>query len=397
MATTVPPVTEPSAPEHVTRRSVAKSAFEWLPIHRWAVAGIGFLLFWAYVLTRWVTGPYFERVGYGPDEPPLYMKIALGSWQAAAVPAVAFILWKTLIQPWRREGKINTLGLIMVATLPMALQDPISSYFGHWYTYNTWMVNFGAFTNEMPGWRAFGAPGAQQGYPILFHLLAYPLSVLIGIKMGCATMRWARTRFGWGPARLIAACFAAMLVFDFVLEGLFWAPLGFYSLTGGHFSLFPDTYHKFPLHEAAYGAAFFTAPALLAFFTNDKGETVVERGMTEMKGSVRRKTALRLLALIAALQVSYLLTYNLPIALFVSAEPGTWPKDVQQRTYLNNNLCGAGTDRLCPGNGVPLTVSMWVDNNGVFHGPAAKRLRPTPVNPRPPAPYSGRAFGSDSR
>ena len=364
------------------------------PVQLWAIVGALFALFWAYVLIMWVTGPFFTPVESGPDEPPTYMKIALFTWQAAAIPLVGYFIYRFLIRPWRRERVVATDGLIVLAALMMALQDPVSSYFGHWYTYNTWMFNMGGFTNEIPGWQAFGEPGAQQGYPILFHLLAYPLAVGIGCVIGQWVMNKARSRRAFGPIALIAICFASLLVFDFVLEALFWAPLGFYSLAGGHFSLFPETYHKFPLHEAIFGAAFFTAPAVLRYFKNDKGETIVERGVTDLKMSTGKKTLLRLLALCAALQISYLFTYNLPIAGWIAADPGVWPKDVQSRTYLNDRLCGAGTDRLCPGNGIPLTMSTQVDKQGNLVGPDAEAL--TPVNEidmNPPGPFSGKIAG----
>ena len=43
----------------------------------WAVIGGAILILQLYVWTRWITGPYFERVPGGPSDPPLYMKIPL--------------------------------------------------------------------------------------------------------------------------------------------------------------------------------------------------------------------------------------------------------------------------------------------------------------------------------
>ena len=134
-----------------TRRSHARKAVQW-----WAYIGAAFVIFWAYVLIRWVTGPYFHHVASGPDSPPLYMKIAMDSWQIASVPIVGFLLWRLLIRPWRRDGVVSFDGLVIPAALVIALQDPLSDYTGQVYNYNAYLVNMGSYVNDIPGWRPFG-------------------------------------------------------------------------------------------------------------------------------------------------------------------------------------------------------------------------------------------------
>jgi len=53
----------------VDRRGTTK------PVHVFAALGAAFLLVEAYVLLRWVTGPYFTTVPSGPSDPPTWMKI----------------------------------------------------------------------------------------------------------------------------------------------------------------------------------------------------------------------------------------------------------------------------------------------------------------------------------
>jgi hypothetical protein len=366
-----------------------RAAVQW-----WAYVGAGFVLFWAYVLIRWITGPYFHTVQSGPSVPPTYMKVALITWQVASVPLVAFWLWKFLIKPWRRQRVVATDGLILLALLLMALQDPVSNYFGQWYNYNQYMVNLGSFVNDIPGWVPFARPGQQDGYPIFFHLLAYPLAFGFSMWAGCKIMGWAqRRRPSLGPVRLVAICFFSLLVFDFFLEALFWMPLGFYTMPGGHWSLFPGSFHKYPLHEDIFGAAVFTAPAALRFFKNDKGETLVERGIGNMKASLRRKTALRLLALCGAMQVIYLVTYNIPIAGWLATDPAVWPKAIQQTSYFNMHVCGTGTNRLCPGGGIPLTMDSWVNDKGQLQGPLAAQFRTYGLRAHPPGAFQGKVLG----
>jgi hypothetical protein len=166
-------------------------------------------------------------------------------------------------------------------------------------------------------------------------------------------MRRARRRWpGISTAGLVGICFAAMCVFDIVLEGLIWLPLGVFEYPGGHWAIFPDTYHKYPLNEMLTIGAVFTAIASLRFFVNDRGETVVERGIDQVRGSPGRKVLLRALAVTAAIHVFMFLAYNVPNT-FIGQNADEWPADLQKRSYFTNNLCGEGTNRSCPGPGVP--------------------------------------------
>jgi Spirocyclase AveC-like len=376
---------------------VSRSA--WVAGQWWSLLGAGFVLFWAYVLLRWVTGPYFHNVPGGPSQMPLYMKISTITWQAAAIPTVGFMAWRMLIRSWRRERIIATDGLLLIAFIVLMWQDPVSSFFGHWYTYNSHMFNMGAFTQDIPGWRAFGSPGHQQAYPLLFMFLAYPGSFFVGCWICSFVLRRVHRRWPTvGVGRALLICFLAMMAFDVVLEGFFWLPLGYYAEPGGHLSLFPDTYHKFALSEMPTVGALFALCGCLRYFKNDRGETFVERGIMRLKISHRRKTVLRSLALIAAVQLIYLMTYQIPLGGYVAANPARWPTDIQSRSYFTDGLCGPSTNRLCPGPGIPLTMDYQVNFKGQLVGPGTVRPRIVPFNVNHPAdPYGGRVVGSNSR
>ena len=47
------------------------------PVQIWATIGGALLALQIYVWIRWISGPYFERVPGGVNEPPMYMKIPL--------------------------------------------------------------------------------------------------------------------------------------------------------------------------------------------------------------------------------------------------------------------------------------------------------------------------------
>lgn len=406
--------TTSAAPEVLSRRAEAPAEPRPRPpVEWWALIGALFVAFWAYVLIKWVTGPRFEQVPSGPSEPPTWMEVIFVTWQVAAVPVVGTLLYFFVVRPWRRRREVPTDGLLLIAFILMSLQDQASNFFGIWYVVNSDLWNMGSFYNEIPGWLAFGEPGAQVPFAPLFHLLEYPVGMFVGVWLAAWVMDRAKKRWGMGPAKLIALIFPVMALWDLVIEGFIYSLAGFYSMPGGHMSIFPETYHKFPFIEAFFVAMLLTPIAALRYFKNDRGETLVERGVAKLRVSNRRKVGLRLLALIGATQLVYLVCYNIPVAGYMGAKPGTWPSQVQEQSYFTDRLCGEGTERLCPAPGIPMTQKARVNTNEEQletrlirplnelstegAGAAARRLEVVPLDPDPPVPFTGRLLGERSR
>lgn len=338
-----------------------------LPVNIWAFFGALIVAFEVFVLIRWVSGPFFTRVPTGPSDPPTWMKAILIGWQVVSIPAALGLLYWFVIRPWRRERHIGIDGMLVIAFLTMWFQDPISSYGGHWFTYNTWMINYGSWVNSIPGWGSFGRPGEMLSEPILFTPLAYSYIFVIVMFLGSWVMRKVQARFPKiSKLGLIGVCYAVMFLFDVVLEGLLWLPMGVFAYQGGHWGIFADTYHKFPLHEGLTIGATFTAVACLRYFTNDKGQMLAERGSEEIRGN-GKKLAARIFATIAAVQIAFFITYNVP-NFWVGMHSTEWNKDIQERSYFTSGICGEGTDRACPGPAVPLNRN---DNTNPSRGGSA--------------------------
>jgi hypothetical protein len=191
-----------------------------------------------------------------------------------------------------------------------------------------------------------------------------------------------------------------MMLFDLVVEGMIWIPMGYYTYTGGHFSLWPDSYHKFPLHELLFAGALWTGFAILRYFTNDRGETLAERGIGTLHINPLQKVGVRFLAVLAAMSVVFNLAFNIPIALFIADHSDTWPAAVQERSYFTDHICGAGTDTMCPGPGVPnsrAADSTHLDPDGkvvVPPGVSLNKFIPEAPTNTPVRPYSGPLFGT---
>lgn len=270
------------------------------PVHLWAAVGAVFLAYTLYVFIRWVTGPYFEPVSGGPSEPPLYMKIPLMANAIVLWVGLPFALWFFIIRPWVRERRITLDGMLLVSMALMMFQDPMLNYYSTWCTYNAWLFNQGSWAPHIPGWVAHEEPGHTVPEPLLTNIPGYMYGVLLLTIVGCAIMRKIKNRW---PAisnlRLILVTYAIAFVFDFVMEALILLPIGFYSYPGAiqALSFNAGTYYQWPVYEGLMWGGVQAALCCLRFFTDDRGRTVVERGLDTVRGGFFRRQFVRFLAI----------------------------------------------------------------------------------------------------
>src|SRR6478736_1406293 len=107
----------------------------------WAMLGGLVVAFVAYVLIKWVTGPYFKSVPQGPTHVPAWMHLELTAWQIASWPAALFLLYWLVVRPWIRDRSVGVDGILLIGFSVMWFQDPLSSAGNHWFVYNSSMVN----------------------------------------------------------------------------------------------------------------------------------------------------------------------------------------------------------------------------------------------------------------
>ena len=65
----------------------------------WAWIGGAWLVFWAYVLTRWVTGPYFTPVPTGAVPPPTWMHVLFIVLQCIGPVFIVLMSYFFVIKP----------------------------------------------------------------------------------------------------------------------------------------------------------------------------------------------------------------------------------------------------------------------------------------------------------
>ena len=264
-----------------------------VPVKWWAGLGAVILAFIAYVLITWVSGPFFQRVPTGPTDPPTFMKVAMVFFQAVSIPIGIGLIGWFVVRPIIRQRRLTLDGMLVIAFSTLWFQDPLSAYGGHWFTYNSWAINYGSWVHAVPGWLSNGKPGAMVVEPIMIMPGLYVYVFVITMFLGCWAMRRAKAKWPQiGTVGLIGVCFATMVGFDIILEGVIFMPLGIWEYPGGRgFAIFGGTYHAFPLNEVVTVSATFTAVACLRYFRNDRGQTLVERGSERLRMSDRSRDA----------------------------------------------------------------------------------------------------------
>jgi Spirocyclase AveC-like len=347
----------------------------------WAVVGGAILVLQLYVWIRWITGPYFERVPAGPSDPPIYMKIPLIANAAVLWVGLPFALWYFIIRPWVRERRITLDGMLLVSMGLMFFQDPLLNYFNTWCTYNTWLFNRGSWSSDIPGWVSPEEPGRQVAEPLLTNVPGYAYGVLLITIVGCWVMRKIKARWpNITNLRLILVTYAIAFVFDFVMEGLVMLPIGFYTYPGAirSVSFNAGTYYQWPIYEGLMWGGVQAALCCLRYFTDDRGRTVVERGLDNVRGGFARQQFTRFLAIFAAVSACFFVFYNVP-AQWIGMHSDPWPEDHQKRSYFNGGICGDGTDVPCPNPVLPIPTkrSGFINTDGQLVLPEGVELPKT--------------------
>lgn len=356
------------------------------PVQVWAVLGAAILALTLYVWISWLTGPYFQEVPSGPNDPPMYMKVPLIANAVVLWVGLPFALWYFFVRPWRRERRITLDGMLFLSMALMFFQDPLLNYFNTWCTYNTWSFNRGSWSSNIPGWVSPEEPGRQVAEPLLTNAPGYAYGVLLITIAGCAVMRRIKARWpNITNLRLILATYAMTFAFDFVMEALVMLPIGFYTYPGSirAVSFNAGTYYQWPIYEGLMWGGVQAALCCLRFFTDDRGRTVVERGLDRVRGGAVRQQSVRFLAIFAAVSSCFFVFYNVP-AQWIGMHSDPWPADHTKRSYFTGGICGDGTDMPCPDPILPIPTkrSGFVDTDGALVLPeGAKMPAVTPLEP----------------
>lgn len=188
------------------------------PVRGWAVAGAAFLVLEAWVLVSWVSSGDAKPTPRGPTPVPGWMESVLWVIQVAAFGSFIFGLWYWVIKPWRANGRITVDGILFFVFLTLAWQDSFCNYAQIAFTYNSAVINLGAWNTQLPTWVS---PQANLVAEPLLFLPGYAGFFLPLVKAVVWGMSRARARWpNLGSVGLIAGTFAVAVLIDlFVIDG----------------------------------------------------------------------------------------------------------------------------------------------------------------------------------
>lgn len=327
------------------RRSTPVVLVAWL--------GAASLLLILSVWGRWIFSDQFRPIATGSDPIPRRELYTLYALQAGGVALTAFLVWRFLLRPWIRERRLTGDGLLLLA-LPFGwFQDPFFNYSQNWLVYNAHLVNLGSWTAFVPGWVS---PNQDRFSEPLLVGFGYIFWIFTAMLVGCWAFTRMRTRWpGMTLTTFIPLGIVVCIAIDLVIE---WSAvlLGWYALPGGWraVSLLPGTRWQMPLTEVVIGGVQTFVWVSLRYFRDDRGHTLAERGVDQLRLSPRKKTAVRFLSLCGAVTICGLV-FNIPIQ-WQGLHSDTWPDDVP--SYLTGVCPQYDRDpQLCGGPGIPIPRS----------------------------------------
>ena len=322
------------------------------PVLWWAAAGAASVGFFVYLFARWITGPHFRPTPVGPTPLPTYMSWSIKAMVPAGLFCVAICLYRYVIRPLWRKERISSDGLFLLGILTVYWQDAGLNYNGYITTMNTAFPNRGSWYCYVPGWLAPNGCRMVES-PVVW----WPWYVW-GVFFSALAFGWAVRKLvarwpGLGRLHIFLIACATFMVIDLVMEAFVFMRLGFYTYAGSQkgWTLFYGKHYQFPIYEMVIWGITWATFVSFRVFRDDKGQSMVERGIDDVRVRPRTRTWLRFLALSGGMNAAFL-AYNMVFALY-AGHMGTWPEDVQKRSYFTQTLCGPDTKYACPNEQLP--------------------------------------------
>jgi hypothetical protein len=336
-------------PEPVSSARTSVAGKPIAPIKWWAGVGILFLIFQIYVWGSWIMSAEFvpTPAPVGDDVVHFWIKVLEVSSALIAIGCLYYFTFRPLI----RERRLTTDGAIIGVIPLLSIQDPFGIYIAPWWSYSSHFTNFGNWISQVPG--AVSPNAHLVPEPITAISTMYVWLVGVPILIILATMRWWKQRYPEsGAASIFFVGIFTGFIYDVIVEGA-GCQVGIWAFTGAiqKWSIFGGHWNQYPLYEMVFWGGWCGLAANVMYWTNDKGQTFVERGLEKLKASPLAKGWIRYFAILGFFQVIYLCAYNIPIQFFaINGDP--MPADTP--AHLRGTVCGEGTSYACPGPGIPL-------------------------------------------
>src|ERR1700722_8509722 len=315
----------------------------WRPVMAWAAAGAVLLVFEIVVLARWVFGPNFKSTPPGPDQISSGQQMLFTVLQVAVPLAAVVALYFWVVRPWRREGHLTTDGMLTLSAGMVFFWDMVMNYTSVSLLYNSHLINRGAWANG--AWPTWISPNANRlPEPLLIVPPAYTALVFSQVIIVLAVLRRIKARRPrLGIPGSITIIVVGLVITDTIIEGLV-LRTGAYAYPGGirAITLFAGETYQIPMSETVlFGGFALGAIACLSYFRNDRGQTVVERGIDRLRVGDRAKQTVKFFAIYGAIHLGFVVLYMIPQQWFATHSD---PFPENYKSYMTNDMCTSGTD-----------------------------------------------------
>jgi hypothetical protein len=284
-----------------------------------------------YALWTWgawlASGPTQINATRDPGAPSWWVARTYETIMAATVVIISVYVVRQCLQ----QRRLVFDAIFVIAGFFMLFWDPMVNWMQPNFMYSSQWLNLNTWVAQAPG--VVNPTAGLMPQPV-FIMFIYPFGLLgfsIILNHG---MRVVQRRFPQiSTVALLAVAYAYGLFLGFCLE----APIFLFNLWGlpgapASLSLFANG-QRYAWAEYLTTGIVFTTLAAVRYFRNDKGQTIVERGLESFTPAGRGAVSILATVAVFAMSMWALLLVQIPAGLHSSPYPTDYP------AHLINGLC----------------------------------------------------------
>jgi len=300
--------------------------------HGLAVIGVVLFVWCSWSLVAWLAS--------GPHAITAARDRSSASWPAArvvegSVAALAVVVSVSVVRECRRARRLLTFDVMwLLAAAPIIWLDNAANMFHPVFLMTSNFVNLNSVCGSIP--LMIDPECGRLPDAVLFNFLNNTFLFLgIAMAMGWLVRRLRDRRPGLSNLHVALLIGLLGVVLDILLEAVVAVPLRLWAYPGAPLDVPALSGTRFPIIEVFAAGAFFSLIAAVRIFRNDRGETLLERGLDRHRPATRR--GITFFALFGFLHLAVLLVGTVPLWGFgFYARP--WPKTP---AHLVNRICDA--------------------------------------------------------
>jgi hypothetical protein len=327
--TAISPPTTAVARSAVRTQAIAK---RWSWPHYLALIGAPVLVLQVWTIVAWIADDAHQVTQFRTPH-------SVSWWAARAYEGVGILIFvgvgQQVLRQCLREKRLTFDGMFLLTGMTMFWSDLGINAFGPAYLMSSNFVNLNNPLGHLPG--MVNPDIGRAPDPLLFTIPLESAGVLLGAWLiGWLAGRLRARNPELSTPKLLLRLFGIGLLLDLVLEVPIVA-LGLWTYPAPSWSAIPLGSHGslYPAFEWLSGGMVFLFAGALRLFRNDRGQTIVERGLDHLPRT--RAGAISLLATYACIQ---LIAWGPPTWIDLAYVPyeTQWHQTPQ---YLLNDACDA--------------------------------------------------------